>query len=453
MKILIVTNMYPPYYVGGYEVRCKQVAEALQRFGYELKVLTSVYGLPFGTFGTIQPRTDNINGVCVHRWLNQYSFEPQPNHRPWTLFRAKRELWDARRFLNVLASFQPDIVNWWSMYGLSKTLLPIPSLRGIPDVYWIEHYWMIDEYGSEGEIASRFWVDLWEGNWGPEACRPFLRLMGRWWERSIKREGIPTRKFSNHPRHVCFVSEYMRTLYRKAGFDFRSSEIIYGGVPTDEFYEPIRVQRHESEILRILYVGQISPDRGLHTVIDALGSMDPISRSRLTLNVVGQGPSEYVSRVKRRVDESGLTDRVSFLGKLPHEQMPKIYKQHDVLVFPSTRPEGLPLTMVEAMLAGCAVLTTGSGGAMEVAIKADLPLFVKNDSAALSQLLMRFAIHRTELVRIASRGQEVVLREFSFGRMIDRWKGTLQRLYENDEDTERVYPSRKLEGKALCNRI
>jgi glycosyltransferase involved in cell wall biosynthesis len=55
--------------------------------------------------------------------------------------------------------------------------------------------------------------------------------------------------------------------------------------------------------------------------------------------------------------------------------MPRPYKEHDVLVFPSIKDEGLPLTIVEAILAGCAVLTTE--GVLEFATPADLPLFPK----------------------------------------------------------------------------
>jgi len=430
VKLLIVTNLYPPHYHGGYEVRCAQVAEALQRAGHNVLVLTSAYGLPLSVLGGIQPGTEEIGGVRVHRWLNQYAFPPQPARWPWTLFQAKRELWDARQFLKILASFQPDIVSWWSMYGLSKTLLPIPHMWGIPDVHWIEHDWMISEYGPAGEKASAFWLSLWEGNWGPGAGRPLFRLIGRRWEKRVMREGIPTRTFPNSPSHVCFVSEFLRTLHREAGLEFPSSEIIHGGVPTTQFYEPVRDQGNTSEPLRLLYAGQISPDRGLQTVVEAIARMAPGLHSRWTLSVAGPNSSSYFTGIQAQVYAAGLTGCVSFLGKVPHEQMPDLYKQHDVLVFPSTRQEGLPLTMLEAMLAGCAVLTTGSGGAMEIATAADLPLFPKGDSIALSRLLTHLISHRAEVSQIASRGQQVALGEFSFNRMMELWIATLRRLHQ-----------------------
>lgn len=435
MKILIVTNLYPPYYRGGYEIRCGQIAEALQGSGHDVRVLTSVYGLTLSSLGYIQPQSEERGGVPVDRWLHQYYYGSQAKPSwPWTLFQAKRELWDARQFLKILANFQPDIVNWWSMNGLTKTLLSLPLSWGIPDVHWIEHPWMIHEYGAVGENASAFWSSLWDGNWGPRVCRPFFRLAGRRVEKRFEQEGIPTRRFPNRPSHVCFVSEYLRTLYREAGLEFPSSEVIYGGVPTAQFYEPVRSQRDVSEPLRVLYAGQISPDRGLHIVVEAIGQIAPTIRSRLMLSVAGHNSSSYLRDVKARVQALGIMGCVTFLGNIPHEEMPLIYKRHDVLVFPSTRPEGLPLTMVEAMLAGCAVLTAGSGGAMEIAALADLPLFPKNDSVALGTLLTQLLAHRSEVSRIASRGQQVALREFSFDRMMQRWTITLRRLVDNKNE-------------------
>jgi len=361
--------------------------------------------------------------------LNQYAFPPQPAHRPWTVFQAKRELSDVKEFVKLVKSWRPEIVNWWSMYGLSKALLPLPPAWRISDVHWIEHPWMIEAYGAAGVDPSALWASLWDGEWGPRVFRPLLRLGGREWERRTARKGIPTREFPNRPRHVCFVSEHMRTLHRAAGLEFPSSEVIHGGVPAPVFYEAVATRRRKAGRLRLLYAGQITLDRGLYPVIEALGHLDSCVRCRLRLSVAGTGPADYLKRIKTQVEQLHLGNCVAFHGKIAHDHMPRIYKENDVLVFPSIRDEGLPLTMVEAMLAGCAVLTTGSGGAMEIATAADLPLFPKEDSVALSRLIARLVKHPEEVSRIAARGQEVALRDFSFDRMMERWMATLRQLH------------------------
>ncbi|MEO8046089.1 MAG: glycosyltransferase family 4 protein [Nitrospirota bacterium] len=437
MKILMVSNFYPPHYRGGYEVRCKQVAETMQQRGHEIHVLTSVSGLPMDSLGGFPRQTEVIAGVRVDRWLDIYAYGPQPPHRPWTFFQAKRQLADARRLINLLSEFKPDMVNWWSMNGLAMNLLPIPRTFHIPDVHWIEHPWMINEYGVAGEKVAHFWESVWDGRWAPRPFQPFFRLLGRQWERRVASEGLPTRAFPNSPRHVVFVSEFLRTLYREAGLAFPSSEIIFGGVPVGRFYSPVRRHSVESAI-RILYAGQITPDRGLHTAIEALGQMAPQLRTRLTFTVAGHSPGDYYEGIQKRVQELGLAGLVNFLGKVPHDRMPDLYKEHDILLFLSTREEGLPLVMVEAMLAGCAVLTTGSGGAIEVAELADLPLIPKADPVALSHLLSKCVTNPAALDDIALRGQEVARKEFSLDAMISRWEATIARVrlpYANSQGT------------------
>jgi len=431
MKILMVSNFYPPHYRGGYEVRCKQVAEAMQQRGHEVRVLTSVYGMPMDLLGGFPRPIEIVDGVRVDRCLDIYSYGPQPRYRPWTIFQAKRQLADARRFVNHLRDFKPDIVNWWSMNGLAMNLLPLAGAAHIPDVHWIEHPWMIHEYGAEGERVAPYWESLWEGSWGPRQCRPIFGRLGRRWEERVEREGLPTRTFPNSPAHVVFVSEYLRTLYREAGLKFTSSEIIFGGVPVEKFFSPVR--RHDNgSPIKVLYAGQITPDRGLHTAVEAFGQIAPQLRTRLTFTVAGHSAGDYqdyYEGIKKRVRDYGLGGCMNFLGKVPHDRMPDVYKDHDILAFVSTREEGLPLVMVEAMLAGCAVLTTGSGGAIEVAELAQLPLIPKADPVQLRNLLTDLATNPAKLDEIASRGQEVAQREFSLDVMITRWERTIARLH------------------------
>lgn len=430
MRVLVVTNLYPPHYHGGYELRCAQVAEAMQSAGHTVRVLTSGYRVPQERLGRIEGRTEEQHGVQIYRRLDQYLFPPQPTGRPWRVRQARRELADAGTFLREVRAFRPDIVNWWSMYGLSKLLLPLPHRCGIPDVHWIEDSWMIDDYCREGESPEAFWSALWDARWGPRAVRPVFRFLARAWERRVEREGIPAREFPNRPTHVSFVSEHLRTLYRKAALDFPSSEVIHGGVPVEQFYHPVEATPSGTDRLRILYVGQLTPDRGLHTVIEALAHLEAGSRSRIALSVAGAGQVEYERRVKKQVEALRLTECVTFHGKVPHADMPSLYRAHDLLVFPSMRDEGLPLTMVEAMLAGCAVVTTGSGGAIEVARAADLPLFAKGDPVALTRVLTFMMAHPEEVREVASRGQRIALMEFGVDRMLERWLATLGRIHQ-----------------------
>jgi len=427
MKILIVSNLYPPHYMGGYELHCAQVAEALHESGHDVRVLTSVYGVPRGG-GVVTQGTTELHGpVPVYRRLKQYALRPRSTLRPWTPFRARNELSDARLFLQLLEEFRPDVVNWWNMFGLTKLMLPIPHRLGIPTVHAIDDNWLIQEFGAGGAIASAFWNGVWDGDWGPPVLRPLLRLLGRRWEARTAREGIPTRQSASGPGHACFLSWYLLRLHEEAGIACSSAEVIHGGVQVDRFYGARPFEPDHAQPVRILYAGQVTPDRGLHTLIAAITYLAPEIQSQVRLTVAGGGQDEYVSKVKEQVRSAGLADRISFMGKVLHAELPAVYKSHDLFVFASSRQEGFGFVMVEAMLAGCAVLTTGSGGSQEIARAADLPQFPAGDARALSHLLAAQVTDRAGLHRIAVKGQAVALREFTFDRMMEKWNASLRR--------------------------
>ena len=46
MKVLAISNLYPPDLMGGYELGCRQMVEALCRRGHEVRVLTTVPRVP-----------------------------------------------------------------------------------------------------------------------------------------------------------------------------------------------------------------------------------------------------------------------------------------------------------------------------------------------------------------------------------------------------------------------
>ncbi len=432
MKILIVSNLYPPHYLGGYELRCSQVAEYLQKAGHEVRVLTSSYRLPSDGNSSIKCLDEHVGTIPVERSLRYYPVEPGPTGRFYKLAMARRQLPEARRFIQLLDDFRPDVVNWWNLEGLTKTILPIPARRGIPDVHCVDDNWMIREYGRCGEKESLCWFRFWQANWGPSFFRPVLRRILAPWERKVQGQEIPTQPFPNSPCHVWFVSESRRFEHTRAGLVFPSSEVIYGGVSPEHFCVQRALAGYQNGPLRLLYAGNLGRERGLHTIVEALGLLPQPLREKVEFSIAYPGPADekYVNEIKSRSEHLGLSDRMRFLGRMRHDEMPRIYQEHDVLIFASTLPEGLPLTMLEAMCAGCAVITTGSGGAIEIADLADLPLFPKDHPVALSRLIAKLTKDPELVYQIGRRGQEVALREFTFARMVERYCETLQRLCE-----------------------
>src|SRR5947209_1549360 len=71
MKILVLTNLYPPHYVGGYELHCQTIVHALQKRGHTVDVLTSTHGMQEQENPATEPgvhRELRIHGLFGHAW-------------------------------------------------------------------------------------------------------------------------------------------------------------------------------------------------------------------------------------------------------------------------------------------------------------------------------------------------------------------------------------------------
>lgn len=134
---------------------------------------------------------------------------------------------------------------------------------------------------------------------------------------------------------------------------------------------------------------RIEPAKGQHELIEALVSL---GRNGLALSAVFAGPVmdiHYAGRLRARIEEAGLGDRVRFLAALTDAR--PAMACCDVVVMPSQN-ETLGLVLVEAMLRGVPVVATAAGGVLEVITHGETGLtYPVGDTAALAGCLERLA--------------------------------------------------------------
>jgi glycosyltransferase involved in cell wall biosynthesis len=149
------------------------------------------------------------------------------------------------------------------------------------------------------------------------------------------------------------------------GLPARHARVIYNGIDTTAFTST--PGREGGGPLRALFVGRLVPDKGVHTAIEAVAQLRRSGRE-IVLGIAGVPgyPWDYATRLWQTVEAEGLGDAVRFLGTVPYHELPGVYRQHDVLVFPSIVNEGLPMTLLEAMACGLAVVGTTTGGTGEI---------------------------------------------------------------------------------------
>lgn len=120
--------------------------------------------------------------------------------------------------------------------------------------------------------------------------------------------------------------------------------------------EPKHV-RSRSDKVRIIWVGRMHADKDLGTLIAAFNEVHAKARQPVSLLLVGDGPER--ERVSRDVRERGLEKDVEFLGF--RDDVSQLMTDSDIFVL-SSKTEGMPLVVLEAMAVGIPCVVTDVGG-------------------------------------------------------------------------------------------
>jgi glycosyltransferase involved in cell wall biosynthesis len=205
------------------------------------------------------------------------------------------------------------------------------------------------------------------------------------------------------PLSMTVISQALKDSLLEQGTAVEDAQVIYQGVPLEGFhFKPL--PRKSQETCRILYAGQLSNAKGVHTLLKAASILVRDPSINFEISIVGSGVPEYETELRGIVQTGGLTGRVRFLGKRPHSELARIYNEHHVFVFPSEWKEPFGLTHLEAMASGCAVVSTTRGGTRELVRDGDNALaFEAGDAEDLVKKLMKLI--RNENRRMAMIGR------------------------------------------------
>lgn len=398
MKILTITNYYPPEELGGWEQLTRDVNQSLIERGHQIYTLTSNYRA-----ARVEDTPD------VKRALHLESPDHVHYRISYTLLHKYWERQNNELLTKTVSWLKPDIIFINGMWNLPVSLAKkAEELLPGRVVYYLASYWP-----TELDAHTAYWRDLPAFGWK----RIFKQILGFLIQKAWL-ESTPRNRLSFH-RVLC-VSEFVRDyLINEAGVPEERASVVYNGIELDLFRN--FNTGNGASPLKLVYAGQIGRDKGVHTIIESLAYL----RSRepdlhLMLSIYGSGSPEYENYLKGLVEEHGIQEEVQFCGRVPREQMPVILRNNDVLLFPSIWPEPLARIVQEAMASGMVVIGTNTGGTPEILADGVNGLQFEADNAVmLAEKISLLARHPHLRRKLAIAARQTVEERFSLERMVN----------------------------------
>jgi glycogen synthase len=405
MRILFLTNFFPPYEIGGQERSCLEVFEGLSARGHECLILTSMHG------------TNNVptEEGRIRRWLYlEMDMVPLRHGLIFFTQRKQRENNNLQILERLIADFQPDILFIWGMWNLPRSL-PALAERLLPGrvAYRFAEYW--PTLPSQHEMYWR----------APAKNR--ITFLPKWIMSRIAlamlamdRRQIPI-KFE----HVVCVSAGTRQVLVDAGIPVIHARVIHTGLDVQEFtngHQPLREE--ENHPLKLLYAGRLSTEKGVDTVIQAMSELvKTLGRGDIHLQLAGAGQESYENELRDSARQLGLEDVVAFLGRVPSKEMPKLMQSCQVLIVPSIWPEPFARVVLEGMVSRMVVVATPTGGTGEIVTDGENGLlFPAGNSSALAQRIRSLAENPSLRIKLAEAGWQTVMQHYTKTGMLDAYE-------------------------------
>ncbi len=171
-------------------------------------------------------------------------------------------------------------------------------------------------------------------------------------------------------------------------------------------------------------ISRISKVKGQLDLLHALRLLPPDLPYRCL--IVGEGKER--ARLERLAESFGLIRKVTFCGY--QSNIPVVLAASDLMLLPSHR-EGLPLSIVEAMLSHVPVIAASTAGVPEIITHGqDGFLFQAGDIPTLASLIEQMVRDTNLRQQLAQAGHRTAIERFLVGRMIDETEAYYQRILE-----------------------
>jgi glycogen synthase len=413
MRLLFISNYFPPLHSGGYEELCAEVAERLRQRGHQVFILTSNYGV----------NKNNLGEMNIYRLINEeMDIRTYLSSLRFFIGRHQRLNENLATLRKIVAETKPDILCIWGMWNINRQLLALAeNIEECKVVYYFADYWptLPDANTQHFRGGGRRLVTRL-----PYYLIGRLALFFLAFEKPVQ-----PLKFE----HSICVSKAVRDGLLSKGVPISDIQIIYNGIDVSVFNQNERVRdiNKVNQPLSILYAGRLSPEKGIDTAIKATQILVSTGYS-VNLTVVGRGTPKCSHDLQQLSIRLGLSEYIIFRDYIARDDIPNLLASHDVLLAPSTWAEPLPRVIQEGMATGIVVVGSAIGGIPEILTDGvNGLLFEPKNAEDLAQQIERLIETPYLYNSLSEAGIRTVLEKFDIQRTVQEIEAYLSKVAGN----------------------
>ena len=291
MRVLVVSNLYPPVAFGGYEVECAGVVEHL-RLNHDVNVLTSVRG---------RGQDPSERGVARELALlgaDERGALQAPFAAPGAVAAARRAL-----------AATPDLVYVWNGASIPQAALRVLADSGVPIAFRVCEHWFAGLF-----TRDQFMRELIPGRRGPgralwsRACRAVNALP------SLRLSPLAPLRAA-----ICWNAHTLEESVPVPGFVEPVLERVVHSVPRyGDVYAAL--ERTPAPTPEIVFLGRVTPYKGLAVAIEALARVRSGAAPDASLEVIGPEDPAHGRELRALARALGVSEAVHWRGLDRHER-------------------------------------------------------------------------------------------------------------------------------------
>ncbi len=388
MRLLVLSNLYPPDFTGGYELGCSQVVDGLRQRGHEVAVLTSAARQPAD------------NAEYVWRWLrlvdlsNAYSVS---RFRAAALAHREAEArlisaFNVQRVVDALEQFRPEVCYVWNLIGLG-------GLGILASLQYLGYPWVWHLMDAVPVVLCTI---------GGRVIQPLARHVGRTLQGG-------------------YLSCSRRVLdeIRGGGITLQGPSAVVPNWVAGPEPAPRRGYRRGG-LLRIVSAGQIGRHKGTDIVIEAAARLRKRGHDAFRVDIYGQVTDALFPHW---IEKLQLGQHVFLHGLRTPADLATRYRDDppDVFVLPTWAREPFAFAPLEAAAHGCLPVISQRCGNADWFIHGLDCLKVERSAEGLAAALAGILSNQLDLPALGRRAQRTVWRYFSLDRLLPQIETTLAR--------------------------